>query len=154
MRVISSESRTTAPRRRAATQAVVDRVRCVLRHNKKYLLVQHHSRRRANLDKWRLPGGRLKDDEEPRAGLHREIAEELDYRVSYLVELGDWQHRGETHRVFGCEIPRGIKKFDDDEIRAIGWFTYSDIRGLAEAGSLHTGFELAAIAAFRRRLPD
>ena len=155
MRLISSESKEPKRRRaRVATQTSVDRVRCVLRHEHKYLLVQHHSRRPENYDKWRLPGGRLKPHEEPKAGLRRELVEELRFRVVYLVELGDWPHRDENQRVFGCEIARSIKTFDADEIHSIGWFTYDGVRKLADTELLHTGFELAAIREFRRRFPS
>jgi 8-oxo-dGTP diphosphatase len=152
MRLISSNLHDSPPRLRA--QATVDRVRCVLRRRNKFLLVQHHSRRRENYDKWRLPGGRLKDHEEPRAGLRRELIEELSFRVAYLVELGDWSHRDETQRVFGCEVTRTIKTFDTDEIRSIGWFTFDDVAELADDDLLHTGFELAAIEEFVRRFPS
>ena len=152
MRLISTNLRESRPRPRA--QVTVDRVRCVLRHRSRFLLVQHHSRRRENLGKWRLPGGRLKDNEEPKTGLRRELVEELGFRVTSLVELGDWMHRDEIQRVFGCEVARAIKTFHPDEIRAIGWFSFADVAAFADEGLLHTGFELAAIEEFVRRFPS
>ena len=77
--------------------------------------------------------------------------EELGCRVPYLIELGDWQHRGETHRIFGCEIAQNIETFDTDELCAIEWFTHAEVVQLASAGRLRTGFELAAIATFERQ---
>ena len=67
------------------------------------------------------------------------------------MRLGDWLHDGEQHRVFGCEIDEPIETFAGDELLAIGWFTYEEIAELAMARKLRTGFELAAIAEFRRR---
>ena len=139
-----------APR---ATRTNVDRVRGVLAHKGKYLLAQHNSRHSEHRGKWGLPGGRL-ELEHPMAGLRRELMEELGYRVPYLVELGDWQCRGENHRVFGCEIQHAVDSFDTDELSAIGWFSLAEVRSLAAASRLHTGFELAAIKAFRRLAPD
>jgi ADP-ribose pyrophosphatase YjhB (NUDIX family) len=153
MRYISPDSPVPGRRLRVGVPAHVDRVRCVLRHQQKYLLVQHHSRRAANFDKWRLPGGKLKAHEEPKAGLRRELAEELRFRVAYLVELGDWWHRNETQRVFGCEIARAIRRFDGEEIRALDWFTYPEVVEIGDEGLLHTGFELEAITEFQRRFP-
>lgn len=131
----------------------VSRVRCILRCGPRYLLAQHNSRRRENIGKWGLPGGRIKSREEPRAALRRELAEELGLRVRYLVEIGDWWHRGENHRIFGCEVARMTQTFAPDELRAIDWFEYSDIRDLEADGLLRTGFELDAITAFRLRFP-
>ncbi len=133
------------------SSSTVDRVRCVLMHGQRYLLAQHNSRRRQNRNRWGLAGGRVRDRENPRECLRREIMEELGCRVPYLIELGDWQHRDETHRIFGCEIAQDIETFDTDELSAIGWFTLAEVVELASAGRLRTGFELAAIAAFERQ---
>ena len=133
--------------------APVDRVRCVLRCGKRYLLAQHNSRRRENIGKWGLPGGRLKSREEPRAALRRELIEELGLRVQSLVEIGDWWHRGENHRVFGCDVGQATQSFAPDELLAIDWFQYSEVVGLEADGHLRTGFELDAITAFRVRFP-
>jgi 8-oxo-dGTP pyrophosphatase MutT (NUDIX family) len=128
----------------------VDRVRCVLMREQRYLLAQHNSRRRENRSRWGLAGGRVRDRENPQECLRRELMEELGCRVPRLVELGDWQHRDETHRVFGCEISQNIETFDPDELRAIAWFTYAEVVQLASAGRLRTGFELQAITVFER----
>jgi 8-oxo-dGTP pyrophosphatase MutT (NUDIX family) len=129
----------------------VDRVRCVLRHEQRYLLAQHNSRRPENRSRWGLAGGRVRGSEKPRACLRRELIEELGCRVPYLVELGDWRYRDETHRVYGCEIARTIDTFDRDELCAIAWFTYAEVVQLAAAGRLRTGFELPAIAEFEQQ---
>ena len=103
-----------------------------------------------NLGQWGLPGGRLKDAEKPKACLRRELIEELGCRVPRLVRLGDWLHRNEQQRVFGCEIEKPIDTFDAEELRAIGWFSYEEVVELAAAHKLRMGFELAAIVEFRR----
>ena len=53
--------------------------------------------------------------------------------------------------MFGCEIREPIERFDADELRAIGWFSYPEVIELAAARKLRMGFELAAIVEFRRR---
>jgi 8-oxo-dGTP pyrophosphatase MutT (NUDIX family) len=130
----------------------IDRVRCVLMHEQRYLLAQHNTRRARNRTLWGLVGGRLRPAESPKAGLKRELMEELSCRLPRLIELGDWFHHDETHRVYGCELRRTIETFDSDEIRAIEWFTYTEVAELAAAEKLRIGFELAAITRFRRRL--
>jgi len=136
---------------RAGLELDVDRVRCVLKHDHHYLLVQPNSRRRRSIGKWALPGGRLKAREKPRLGLRRELAEELRLEVPYLRDVGDWRHRSENHRVFGCEIWEPTGWFNADEIAAARWFTYADVITLAQTARLHRGFELAAIQAFESR---
>jgi 8-oxo-dGTP pyrophosphatase MutT (NUDIX family) len=139
-----------SPKPFVGDKSAITRVRCVLMHREQFLLARHNSRRPENLDKWGLPGGRLKDREKPKACLRRELIEELGCRVPYLVKLGDWRLDDEQQRVFGCVIEQRITTFDEDELRAIDWFSYRDVIGLAAAGKLRTGFELAAILEFRR----
>jgi 8-oxo-dGTP pyrophosphatase MutT (NUDIX family) len=135
-------------------EAAVDRVRCVLRRGDKFLLADHARKRRGRSSKWGLPGGRVLPQEQPLAGLKRELQEELRLRVSAAVELGDWWHRAENYRVFGADVARTVRWFEERELRAIAWLTYSEIAALAAAGRLHKGFELAAIAEFQRRFPN
>lgn len=143
----AQQSRKPAPQ----STSPVDRVRCVLMREERYLLAQHNSRRRENRSRWGLAGGRVRGRENPLECLRRELMEELGCRVPYLIELGDWQHRDETHRIFGCEITQNIETFDADELCAIAWFTHEEVVQLASAGRLRTGFELAAIATFERQ---
>jgi 8-oxo-dGTP pyrophosphatase MutT (NUDIX family) len=128
----------------------VHRVRCVLSDGRRFLLVQNNSRRRENHGKWSLPGGRLKTREQPRAALRRELAEELGIRVPYLVDIGDWWQSDQYHRVFGCEMEPAEPSLQDDEILACAWLEYAEVKQLAAAGRLRWGFELDAMALFRR----
>jgi 8-oxo-dGTP diphosphatase len=131
----------------------VDRVRCVLRCEGRYLLAQHRARRRENVGKWGLPGGKLKAREKPRAALRRELEEELGLEAPKLVRVGDWWHRNKNHRVFGCDVPRATRWFDGDEIVAIAWLEYAEVLKLSLTGQLHKGFEIAAITEYRNRFP-
>ena len=129
----------------------ISRVRCVLARNHRYLLVQHNNRLPENFGKWGLPGGVLNIAEEPATGLRRELAEEFQIDVGGVALLGDWEYRDETHRVFGCQFKSRIESYDTNEILDIVWLTYEGVVGYAEAGQLHTGFELEAITEFRSR---
>ena len=131
----------------------VDRVRCVLRCEGRYLLAQHQPRRRESVGKWGLPGGKLKAREKPRAALRRELEEELGLETPKLVRIGDWWYRSKNHRVFGCDVPRATRWFDGDEIVAIAWLDYAAIVNLSLTAQLRTGFELAAITEYRNRFP-
>ena len=113
--------------------------------------MQHNNRFPENFGKWGLPGGVLDHGEEPTIGLRRELAEEFQIRVGDVVLLGDWEYRDETHRVFGCQFEDRIASYDTNEILDIVWLTYDGVVGFAEAGQLHTGFELEAITEFRSR---
>jgi 8-oxo-dGTP pyrophosphatase MutT (NUDIX family) len=141
-----------SPKQFVGKKTAIARVRCVLMHEDHYLLAQHNTRRREHAGKWGLPGGRLKATEKPKACLRRELIEELDCRAPYLMKLGDWMHADELYRVYGCELDEPIATFAPAELRAIGWFSYHDVAELAATGKLRTGFELAAIAEFRRLL--
>jgi 8-oxo-dGTP pyrophosphatase MutT (NUDIX family) len=134
-------------------EAAVDRVRCVLRHRNKFLLADHGSGRRGRPAKWGLPGGRIEPEEEPLAGLKRELAEELRLRVSTFVELGDWWHREENYRLFGTDLARAVRWFDTHELSAIAWLPVAEVAELAAGGFLHKGFELEAILEYQRRFP-
>jgi len=138
-----------APAGHAETGSAVDRVRCVLRHGHRFMLVQPSAPGAATLGKWGLPGGRLEPLEDPLAGLRRELDEELKLAAPTLVELGDWRHGREKHRVFGCEIAHSTHWFNTEELAAMRWFTYADVAKLALSSRLHRGFELAAIRTYR-----
>ena len=129
----------------------IGRVRCVIAHNNRYLLVQHNNRLPENFGKWGLPGGGLDIAEKPTTGLRRELAEEFQINVGDVVPLGDWEYRDETHRVFGCQFEGRIEGYDTNEILDIVWLTYDGVVSFAKAGQLHTGFELEAITEFRSR---
>ena len=81
----------------------------------------------------------MKGAEKPKACLRRELIEELGCRVPRLVRLGDWLHRSEQQRVFGCEIEKPIDTFDAEELRAIGWFSYEEVAELAVARQVADG---------------
>jgi 8-oxo-dGTP pyrophosphatase MutT (NUDIX family) len=131
---------------------VIDRVRCVLRQEHHYLLVQHRAKRRINAGRWSLPGGRLKSFEEPQAGLRRELDEELGLRSLTPLMVGDWRDRHQINRIFGCRVFEPIDWYNRDEIRSIGWFALEEIMTLASASRLRRGFELAAVLRFERRM--
>ncbi len=137
---------------RVAEATRIDRVRCVVRRGHKYLLVQHHARRGKNAGKWSLPGGRLKAREKPKAGLRRELIEELRVGPSRFLKLGDWLDRNKNHRVFGCELLRPVGWFNRREIIAIGWFSVDEVVALATTSRLRRGFELAAILEYENHL--
>ena len=132
----------------------VHRVRCVLSDGRHFLLVQNNARRPENHGKWSLPGGRLRTREQPRVGLRRELVEELGFRVPHLVDVGDWWHSDEYHRIFGCEIAPTELSLENDEILAYAWLDYADVKELSVAGQVRWGFELEAISAFRRLPSD
>ena len=132
-------------------EAAVDRTRCVLHCRDKFLLANHG--RRGKEEKWGLPGGRLLPREQPLDAIRRELAEELRVQPSTILEVGDWWHRDENYRVYGARIARAVRWFDERELSAVAWLDYDGVAALAEVGSLHKGFELEAIAEFRRRYP-
>lgn len=129
----------------------INRVRCVLARNFRYLLVQHNNRLPENIGKWGLPGGILDVAEEPITGLRRELTEEFQIGIGDVVLLGDWEYRDENHRVFGCYFEGRIEYYDSNEILEINWLTYDGVVHLTESGQLHTGFELDAITEFRNQ---
>lgn len=80
--------------------------------------------------RWEFPGGKVEQDEDPRAALRREVLEELDV----VVDVGEWLARGEADGpsrrirldVYAARIEAG-------EVRArehagVGWF---DVAGLS-----------------------
>ena len=128
----------------------VQRVRCVLTDGRRFLLVQNNSSNPEKHGRWSLPGGRLNPREQPRAGLRREILEEIGFRVPYLVDVGDWWHDDQYHRVFGVAIEPCDPAPQSDEILACAWLAYADVKRLASGGRLRWGFEVEAISAYRR----
>src|SRR5262245_882567 len=100
---LTTQLRTVRPARVSLAPGVkVQRVRCVLTDGRRFLLVQNNSANPGKHGLWSLPGGRLAHREQPRAGLRRELLEEIGFRVPHLLDVGDWWHNDQYHRVFAC----------------------------------------------------
>lgn len=132
---------------------MVAQVRCVSRQGDRYLLIRRKQRWSVKFGKWELPGGALEPAEAPETGVRRKLAEQNQSNIRNLVFLGDWEYRGEVHRVFSCQFEGAVGHAGRTEHPSFVWLTVGEIVTLAKAGKLCTGFELAAItrAAHRAR---
>lgn len=124
-------------------------VRAILRQQDRFLLVVHHGFAWGR-DRWGLPGGRIEHGEELHETARRELREELSIHVPDLTPVGDYRYKGSMHRVFGGDFDGRILEFDRSELARVGWHTLEEVSKLAGRGSLHGGFEEAAIRDFLR----
>lgn len=107
----------TSPLRRGRGRGA----KAILCHEGRILLVQHTYGPR----RWELPGGGLRRDEAPLAGVRREIREEL------AVELGDVRliaygsgsprHNARVISIFAAELPTAAVTPDVREIARAQW---------------------------------
>ena len=126
--------------------------RCVLNADGRYLLAQHNNYRPETIGKWGLPGGRVDDEESPKATVRREMREEFGMSLlGEIVEIGDWEYRGHWHKVFATSVPNQTLRFDRNEILDAQWYRFNEIEEMERNGELHTGFELEAITMRRNQ---
>jgi 8-oxo-dGTP pyrophosphatase MutT (NUDIX family) len=83
-------------------------------------------------DEWELPGGKLELDEEPRACVEREIAEELGLTVQAGRILDSWVYRiapGVDVLIvtYGCHADPAGEIVHSAEHKAVGLFDLTDI---------------------------
>ncbi|MCA9912104.1 MAG: NUDIX hydrolase [Anaerolineae bacterium] len=125
------------------------RVRAVITHGSKVLLVQHKHREASHQGTWGLPGGRLENQEEaPDAALLREIHEELMLDGEIQRKVGTWTCQAidneddmlENH-IYHVTVENTDMQVQRDEILSERWFLYDEIDILRTT----LGFEAEAI---------
>jgi 8-oxo-dGTP diphosphatase len=126
--------------------------RCILYRDDQYLLAVHNRFRHLSRQRWGLPGGQVEWGEAPRVAAVREIEEELEVRVTDLIEVGAYPYKQAMHMVYAAAIATEITYFDSAELIDIGWFTESEVAGLKSRDALHADYELDAIQRLRRQL--
>ena len=88
------------------------RVTCALIIEEGGVLVTQRSRQMPHPMKWEFPGGKVKEDEKPEAGIRREIREELSIEVSVEEELPTVRHRYSSKALelipFICQHLEGV----------------------------------------------
>jgi 8-oxo-dGTP pyrophosphatase MutT (NUDIX family) len=111
-------------------------VRCVLRHGLAFVLVRHTYGDAG----WMLPGGRLRQGEDPAHGAAREMAQELGVRcrgwrqVGYLAARASYWRRSpqESYRrhatyYLEAEVESPVLHRRPAEVREVGWFTLDEL---------------------------
>ncbi|MGW1869776.1 NUDIX hydrolase [Streptomyces mauvecolor] len=84
--------------------------------------------RRADNDRWELPGGVLEIEETPEAGVRREVFEEtgVDVEVAELTGVYKNVSLGVVALVFRCK-PIGGAECTSDESTAVQWLTPDEV---------------------------
>jgi ADP-ribose pyrophosphatase YjhB (NUDIX family) len=85
--------------------------------------------RRADNSTWEPPGGVLELDEEPQAGVVREVFEETGIKVDVRQLTGVYKNMklGVVALVFRCEPTAGTER-TSSESTAVEWFTPDEVR--------------------------
>jgi len=86
---------------------------------------------------WEIPGGRMNEGEDPRAGLAREIKEELGINciIGSIIHLTQYFHQSEGRNAlmiaYEATIPENaVLSFADGEICEARWITKDDMADL------------------------
>jgi 8-oxo-dGTP diphosphatase len=113
-------------------------VAALLRDDDRVLLCRRSATRRWYPDVWDFPGGHVEAGEAPHAALARELREELGVEIEVLdaepiIRVID-ADAGLDLTVWVCTSWRGvIDNLQPEEHDEIGWFTRSELAGLAMA---------------------
>jgi 8-oxo-dGTP pyrophosphatase MutT (NUDIX family) len=126
--------------------------RCILHRDGNYLLAVHSSFWGAKQRRWGLPGGRIETGESPERAILRELEEELEVRLSSVMEIGAFPYKRALHMVYAAPLANDIDDYDSRELLDIGWFSETDVVALKDRGELHSNYELEAIRALVQKL--
>ena len=86
-------------------------------------------------DTWEIPGGRLNVDEDPKAGLARELYEELgcDFEIGDMFYAEQFLHQRDNHHALlltyeaSLKDPQAVFTLAPDEVAEVKWVHYADI---------------------------
>ncbi|MFP6835810.1 MAG: NUDIX hydrolase [Pseudomonadales bacterium] len=126
--------------------------RCILYRDGNYLLAVHSSFWGARQRRWGLPGGRIETGESPQTAILRELEEELEVRLSDVMEIGAFPYKRALHMVYAAPLSGEIDDYDSRELLDIGWFSEPDVVALKARSELHSNYELEAIRALMQKL--
>jgi 8-oxo-dGTP pyrophosphatase MutT (NUDIX family) len=126
--------------------------RCILYRDGHFLLAVHSSFWRAKQRRWGLPGGSIESGESPRSAVLRELDEELEVKLSDVMEVGPYAYKRAQHMVYAAHLEGEIDNYDNRELLDIGWFSEADVVMLKDRGELHADYELEAIRALLQML--
>jgi 8-oxo-dGTP diphosphatase len=76
---------------------VIRVVAAVIEREDRRLLIGQRRRTDSSPLKWEFPGGKVRDGEDPRSALARELREELGATLTKSVELGRVRHQYSSH---------------------------------------------------------
>lgn len=126
--------------------------RCILYRDDHFLLAVHNSFWRASDRRWGLPGGQIEWREPPHVAAIRELDEELNVKVSDLLEIGAFSYKHALHMVYAAPFGGEIRDYDDQELVEIGWFDEAGVANFKNQRRLHAGYELEAVQTLQRLL--
>jgi ADP-ribose pyrophosphatase YjhB (NUDIX family) len=111
-------------------------VACLIKSDDKYLLVQEKQPDAYGL--WNLPAGHVDKGEELEQAAIREAKEETGLDVKLLNQIAIYHETAKqtVKHVYATEIIGGELIKPNDEIMAVSWLTFDQIKDLSENGKL------------------
>lgn len=109
---------------------------CLIRKDEKYLLVQEKQPKVYGL--WNLPAGHVDKGEELEAAAIREAKEEtgLDVKLIKQIEIYHEKAVKAVKHVYTAEAIGGELAPQEDEILAVKWLTFDEVKQLNDADKL------------------
>jgi ADP-ribose pyrophosphatase YjhB (NUDIX family) len=109
---------------------------CLVRKDDKYLLVQEKQPKAYGL--WNLPAGHVDTGESVEVAAIREVKEETGYNVQLVKEVALYHETAPqtVKHVFTADIIDGELAPQEDEILAVRWLTFDEIKQINEDGKL------------------
>jgi len=120
-------------------------VGCVIQKEDTFLLVQQNSGKVAGL--WNLPAGYVDKGESLEQAAAREVKEEcgLDVQVGDLIGVWHTETTESVKHAFRAEVIGGNVVAQPDEVQAVEWFSYAQIKELNAQQKLRAAWVFEAI---------
>ena len=83
-------------------------------------------------NEYKIPGGKLKDNERFQEALKREMKEEIDSKIEIIKFIDTFVrvYKGVKYTMFNYRVKLLSKPRPRNEIKSIGWYDYKDCKKL------------------------